>query len=173
MTSSPRSPIGPGILAVVCLAGGVGMTAFFGLPMYRRAQASLTWPTTTGTIQTSELQKSFQKGKTRYSPSVSYAYEVDGTPRTFNYIWASGGDSSGDQSRQQAVVDKYPVGSTVKVFYDPENPDFAILEPGITATNSIVLGGGGAILLAGVIMAGVAIVRIVRLPSQPADPTPR
>ncbi len=167
MASRPGSLIVQGIVAVVCLAVGIAMTVFFGLPMYRQAQASLNWPTTTGTIQTSEITKSFQKNKTKYSPSVSYAYEVDGTPRTSNFIWASGGDSSSDKSKQQAVVDKYPVGSAVKVFYDPENPEFAILEPGITSTNYIVLGGGGAILLAGVIMALVTVVQFARPSPQP------
>jgi hypothetical protein len=162
MASRPGSPIAQGIVAVACLAVGMVLTFMYGLPMYRRAEASLNWPTTSGTVETSEVTSSFTKGKTKYSPSVSYSYDVNGMRQTSNSIWASGGDSSTVKSVHQAVVDKYPVGSTVKVFYDPEDPAYAILEPGITSTNYIVLGGGGATMLAGVIMAVATVVRLMR-----------
>jgi hypothetical protein len=48
----------------------------------------------------------------------------------------------------------------VKVYYDPHNPEFAILEPGITTANYVVLGVGAVFLLAGVIMAGATLLRI-------------
>ncbi len=165
MARRPGSLVAQGIVAGVSLAIGLVLLFMFGLPMYRRAQESQTWPTATGTIQASEVTSFFQKGKTKYSPSVSYTYDVNGRSLTSNLIWASGGDTSTVKSQQQDVVDKYPVGSTVKVFYDPENPEFAILEPGITSTNYIVLGAGGAILLVGIIMGGATVFRVVRPPA--------
>ncbi len=162
MARRPASLVSQAIVTAVCLAIGLGISFFFGLPMYRKAQASQTWPTTTGTIETSQVTETFQKGRRRYSPSVSYSYEIGGQRLTSKYIWASGGDSSTNREPHQAVVDKYQVGSPVKVFYDPQNPGFAILEPGITTTNYIVLGGGGAILLAGAIMAVATGVQFAR-----------
>ena len=36
---------------------------------------------------------------------------------------------SGDISYAKEIVEKYPEGSKVKVFYDPNNPEIAVLEP--------------------------------------------
>lgn len=34
------------------------------------------------------------------------------------------------QSQAQRVLDRYPMRSAVKVYYDPADPSFAILQPG-------------------------------------------
>jgi hypothetical protein len=163
MAQRPGSFIGQCIVTLVCLIAGVIVTFFVGLPMYRKAQASQSWPTADGKIEMSRVNSSLEKGKWKYSSSVGYTYELKGQTHTSNYVWASGGYSSSSKSPHQAVVDKYPVGKTVKVYYDPKKPEFAILEPGVTTTNYIVIGAGIVFLLAGVVMTGATLFRIVAI----------
>lgn len=160
MARQPGSPVFQGMVAAACLAIGIVLTFVYGLPMYRRAESSLTWPTTSGIVQAAELKESSRKGKKHILPGGAYSYDVNGRTLASDLIWASGGNYSSDKNQQQAILDTYSVGSTVKVFYDPENTEFAILEPGITSTNYIVLGGGGVIMLVGVVLAGATIVRV-------------
>jgi hypothetical protein len=117
------------ILPILILAG----TAFF---IYRRSQQSntyrqtaQTWPSTSGTVLISTLQ-SRRSGKSHsIYPVVGYQYTVDGQTYTSQTIKA------GDQfmnirvsGQAQATVARYPVGSTVTVYYNPANPSESALE---------------------------------------------
>ncbi len=159
MATGARSVVAQAALAAVCLAASIGVTVFFGWPMYQRAQASLSWPTADGTVVSSELATRTVKLKKKYCPVVSYTYTVNGTERTSKNIWAMTGDYSSDREQQQAVLDNYPVGATVKVYYDPAQPDVAVLEPGVTSLVYVVLGACGAVFLAGISLAVATVTR--------------
>lgn len=117
------------ILPILLLAG----IAFF---IYRRSQQSNTyrqaaqsWPSTTGTILISTLQ-SRRSGRSHSTyPVVGYQYTVNGQTYTSQAIKA------GDQfmnvrvsGQAQTTVARYPVGSTVTVYYNPANPSESALE---------------------------------------------
>jgi hypothetical protein len=46
----------------------------------------------------------------------------------------------------EKVVQKYPLGAEVKVFYNPSNPAYAVLEPGV-GLNAPVQAGVGLLLI--------------------------
>lgn len=48
----------------------------------------------------------------------------------------------------QSIRDKYPIGSTVKVFYNPGNPEESVLEPGASGSSYafVILIGVGALV---------------------------
>jgi len=67
-------------------------------------------------------------GKQKYLPRVIFAYEVGGQEyRSPRYDTAK---SSGSKSRAQEIIDRYEKGQIVTAYYDPEDPDMAVLARG-------------------------------------------
>ncbi len=126
------------IVSVICsvalpllIIGGLG---YF---LYKRNQQSMayrqstqTWHNTTGTVLMSSVQwkRTGNSGSTTY-PVVVYQYEVNGQRHQSQRIKA------GEQflnvrisGQAEATVQKYPIGSTVTVYYNPANPAESVLE---------------------------------------------
>lgn len=94
-----------------------------------RMQASASWPKTIGQITASELRDNSIGPKEKFKARVSYSYQAAGGSYSSERIRFA--DASGSaRSTQQAVVDKYPPGAQVDVYYDPADPVQAVLEPG-------------------------------------------
>ncbi len=111
-------------------------TCCWQLSVISAGAASESWPTVEGVITFAEVrvhQPSVRDRrelglKTRYTPRITYRYQVDGKTYENHVIgrygytskWASG------ISRGQ-----YAVGKPVTVYYNPENPAESVLEPGL------------------------------------------
>jgi hypothetical protein len=93
-----------------------------------RENAAQTWPTVTGEIIASKVKKRHdsEHGPVEY-PHVSYTYEVNGKTHHSSNIMA-GGEIGG--VNVESTLTRYPQGSKVTVYYDPQNPKDAVLEPG-------------------------------------------
>lgn len=124
-----------GFLTAAGLIASVGV--FFcvaGTVNWVRAVRSTDWPSADGTIVAREAQQSVG------SSGLEYAYAVDGralhgTRVTFLVRGAG-------QSLARETSAKYPSGAAVKVFYDPADPELAILEPGWDWSNVIPVAVG-------------------------------
>ena len=94
--------------------------------MRRRMAVVSQWPSTMGTVSTSYLERRYSSdsGSTNY-PVVHYSYQVGGQAYQGMKI-APGPDVGGTGAGK--VVDRYPVGAQVMVFYNPQNPSDAVLE---------------------------------------------
>ena len=94
--------------------------------MRRRMAVVSQWPSTMGTVSASYLERrhSSDSGSTNY-PVVHYSYQVGGQAYQGMKI-APGPDVGGTGAGK--VVDRYPVGAQVMVFYNPQNPSDAVLE---------------------------------------------
>jgi hypothetical protein len=57
-----------------------------------------------------------------------------------------GGNRSPFKDTVKAAAERYPVGRTVKVYYNPSNPSEAVLEPGLWYGNFIFAGIGVVII---------------------------
>jgi hypothetical protein len=57
------------------------------------------------------------------------------------------------------VVDRYPEGNTVRVFYDPADPTAAVLEPGAGLGAYIPLGAGIFMVVAGIVTGAAGLLR--------------
>ncbi len=148
-----RSSKGLGILTLAMFAAGIFLMAWGGNEL-KRAYESRSWPNTPGTITSAYIQKSHHRSSeghstTSYTPKVGYRYIVEGKIYTCDRI-AFGGKSGGKRSKAKAVVDEYPSGRQVTVYYNPRDPKIAVLKAGFS---------WGAILvaLAGVVFFGVGI----------------
>jgi len=103
---------------------------FLGIIFFTRrkvAQAA-SWPSTMGTVTSSriELRSSSEGGSTPY-PIVNYAYQVMGQPYQGAKVMP-GPEKGGSGARK--VVERYPAGAQVMVYYNPEKPSKALLERG-------------------------------------------
>lgn len=104
---------------------------------------SQKWPSVKGQVQKSEIEKSVSSshshsggGKRRsstgsstcFSLLVEYLYDVNGQKYTSNTITYKGMD--GSEKGALKLKQKYPAGSDVFVYYNPNKPKQSVLEPG-------------------------------------------
>lgn len=90
--------------------------------------ASLGWSSTNGNI----ISSSFEHYKKQsYRVTVRYRYEVDDQSYECDLIEPGNPVMSEYQARQ--MTGKYLEGVSVNVFYNPQSPSEAILEPGVRA----------------------------------------
>jgi hypothetical protein len=92
----------------------------------RKMNAVQKWSSTMGSVSNSYLERrrSSKGGSTNY-PVVQYSYSVNGQPFQGSKI-APGMEVGGTGAGK--VVERYPAGAQVMVFYDPQNPADAVLE---------------------------------------------
>lgn len=129
-------------LWAVIFAGAVGTG--FGIWSFLLALQAESWPQTKGVIKDVGISRYKQK-----VAHISYWYTVAGVP-CFSSRFAIGENLS----HGQWVVDRYPVGKEVDVFYSPTEPQLAVLEPGVhggtiaglIVGSVFVLGGWGFLL---------------------------
>lgn len=93
----------------------------------RLARECPQWPGTPGRITKSEVARNASGDSTTYYPSLRYEYAVSGKPYTGNRISFRNGETVRRVSSQR-IVDRYPAGMQVEVFYDPKQPTVAVLD---------------------------------------------
>jgi hypothetical protein len=92
----------------------------------RKMAAVQGWPSTMGTVLMSTLEwRRGSKGGSVAYPAVQYSYQVGGQVFQGRKI-APGMEVGGTGAGK--VVERYPAGAQVMVFYDPNNPADAVLE---------------------------------------------
>jgi hypothetical protein len=145
-----------GMLAIFGLIGG-GL-AFWGWNILQDARASASWPTADGIVSSSEVDHSTDaEGGDSYSPEVDYQYTIDGQNHINDTI-KFGENSYNSRRRAEEITATYPVGRQVTVYYDPEQPDKSVLEPGVTAGSYIVLGIGVLFIVIALLVAPLTFI---------------
>jgi len=96
-----------------------------------KANASQNWSGTQGTVRESNVQvkESYDSDDgttTTYSPHVRYAYTVNRQAYESGRIHFGSGKTT--RRAAEEAINRYPAGSTVMVYYDPQNPQQAVLE---------------------------------------------
>jgi uncharacterized protein DUF3592 len=106
------------------IAAGVVVVA-----IARQLDARRRFLTADGTVRSSDVKTSRGgKGGTQYAPQVRYRYRVgekeyDSERYTFDSSTSSG---AGEYSRR--IVAAHPPGRAIRVYYDPDRPEVAILD---------------------------------------------
>jgi hypothetical protein len=138
------------LLGTVVAATGLGVL-LYGYRILTFAQVSRAWPSTDGEVAVSDLQRDEDSdGSTMYQAEVSYRYEVGGKPLVANRVFFGDGVSVSSSAGAVRRVDRYPAGSKVRVYYDPEKPARAVLEPGPTWHVYALTAIGAVVVLLGV-----------------------
>jgi hypothetical protein len=91
-----------------------------------RADASKKWPRASGTVTAAVVEK-LPQHRWRYRAALQYSYRVGGKDyQSSRVFW---GGNEGREKHMASVVETYPAGGKVRVFYDPKNPAEAVLDP--------------------------------------------
>ena len=86
------------------------------------ARASRRWPTVAGRVVRSEIRDG--------RPVIRFVYQVEGQEHEGSGVAA--GDWPYRPARSAARrVQRYPVGAEVNVYYNPRQPNIAMLKPGL------------------------------------------
>lgn len=107
-------------------------------------KAMETWQKVPGVILSAKISShrihnSKRPPHTTYRPDVSYQYEVQGQTYTADSLGF--GTSTYGLSKAEKMLSPYAAGGKVTVYYDPQDPAQAVLEPKpLGAANNIVLG---------------------------------
>jgi len=136
-----RRETGKAILVIVIVSGLMfflgGFALFIGVREIVGARSSRNWPSVDGTVIRSKVRVSESRGTDSSGKSTTtYDYEAD---IGYRYAVGDGAALQGDRlsfggltnrAIAERTVKKYPVGATVKVYYDPGKPEQSVLEPG-------------------------------------------
>jgi Protein of unknown function (DUF3592) len=113
-----------------------GLTALAGLGLLIKGtrdrikcNRARSWPTAQGRVLDSRLREvRDSEGKT-WEVYILYEYWVDGQTYRSN-VWRMQAGSSSFTGAAEKAVARYPIGSRVMVYYNPDAPGDAMLEPG-------------------------------------------
>jgi hypothetical protein len=131
--------IGLAIFALIWTAIVGALDAKVGWNLFRAVRA-LDYPEAAGTVLSSEVtQHRGSKGRTSYGVAIRYRYDIDGTAREGDRYRYSGFTGSSDSKWAHAVVRQNPAGASVKVYYDPANPEESVLSRGINGADLFIL----------------------------------
>ena len=147
------------LVAVTLVLGGAAILFFCGREVIR-AHESVRWPIIEGHVVRSEVIVSQNTRKlsttTSYIGKVIYNYRLSDVLYSSDRVHFSTNDfldfshfSDDPASIAQADVDRYPVGMSVHVHYNPESPELSVLEPGVRGNAYLLLAIGLVLFVVG------------------------
>lgn len=139
------------MLVIMGIVGGA-LTIFLGIPMVMNALESKGWPSVEGIITVSEFTTNRDRddGSVTYGASVAYDYTINGISYTGSNVHF-GQYGTSDPSYGRGIVNRYPVGAQVPVYYNPDDLSVSVLEPGAEWSSFMVAGIGVLFTLVGFI----------------------
>ncbi len=115
---------------ILWILGFLIVISLIALPQYLRAKKSAQWPSVPGVVTASYMRSGLCKHMPCYHGEITYRYRVAGADYQGNALglgrthWAA-------RESWQSVLDQYPVGKPVAVYYERGHPAEGILEPGL------------------------------------------
>ena len=125
-----------GFLTVLFIALGI-MFVILDRRNKRKADESLTWLETTGTVSESKvvqgsnvLMSNDEDGESTpvFFPEISYTYRVAGLEYTSKRLTFAGVKSFSKRENAEKAASLYPVGTQIPIYYDPKNPKEALVD---------------------------------------------
>ncbi len=141
------------VVSIVCLVTGVLMAIPSFEALYKIHIAG-SFRETTGVVVSSDIRQKKIDDKDmlqRYMPKIWYSYDVDRN-RIISDRFSFNDGYLTSKAMALAVVEKYPAGAKIKVFYDERDPSFSvILKEGVPMKDSVLAGLGAFFILSGLI----------------------
>ena len=143
------------IIIGLIIAGIGGFVAVGTLVGLRSVKRSAAWPQVKGNVLASSVVESHSQSGTSYRAEVKYEYAVDGVHYTSDRI--KFGWQKTRKRATKATAERYPAGSSVRVYYNPRKPSSSVLERETDRGSNIsavlfallFVGGGIYMLLSG------------------------
>ena len=105
--------------------------------IFLRALEVKSWPTTQGVITRSGFKTKFV-GAINHSAHIEYDFSVDNKRYTSTSVRTRGA-SSKNKSDIEAVIERFPAGTEVPVYYNPDDPSESYLEVGVDIINYVII----------------------------------
>ncbi|MFN2314727.1 MAG: DUF3592 domain-containing protein [Bacteroidales bacterium] len=134
----------PVTLGIIFAIVGGAIFFIFALPPLQYAHTSKSWPIVQGTVTRSEVKIWKRDGNTHYEPDIAYSYSVEGKKYSSAKITVGDGSLDNNASKAKRLQAEYPVDKEVDVYYDPDLPESAVLQPG-TKSGDLMLAGIAAL----------------------------
>lgn len=146
--------------AAFMLLLGLAMT-WFGIIFVGEANESRAWPVADGTVQSVRVTWDTTRGSGEALPDREYFYEINYEYVVDDQIYAGDRYSLGDGSNaagrrynseeeaRKAAYAVYRPAGDVAVYYDPADPESAVLAPGANSGTYVPLIFGAVLLLTG------------------------
>jgi hypothetical protein len=120
----------------------LGLSLWRVIVLRRRASAVKSWPQTPGKVLLSEVERyEWENDNTHgvwHFANIEYEYTVNGlTHRGVNF--RSGERVRGSERAMKKFITDYLPGTPVTVFYNPENPEDAVLNQKVKDLSRIML----------------------------------
>lgn len=117
------------------IAVGLIITAF-GWRAFQKGKRSKQWPSVEGEISETRLASD----ENDLLPDIRFSYTIDEDCHIGRVEFPPGTMPMPGFAENQ--LEKYPLGSTVTVYYNPQQPDQATLEPGQANDDWLILAAG-------------------------------
>jgi hypothetical protein len=139
------------LLAVAALLIGIGWFS------RQKVKASQAWPSAPGRVTGSGVEESSgSEGGTVYRAAVHYAYTVGGQEYQNNRRVFGDSVSSSNRGAAERTAARFVPGSSVPVYYNPANPQDAVLER-TSGVAGLMFGLGALFLVLGCGLAGCGV----------------
>ena len=129
---------------------------YLGVENTLRARASAAWPSVERAVIRATIARESIPGSsgasTTWRPTVVYEYFVDATRHAGQRI-SYGEYATAERADAERVVDQYPKDTRVRVFYMPDDPRQAVLEPGAAGIPWFFVALGLVFSITGILLA--------------------
>ncbi|MDB5341135.1 MAG: hypothetical protein JWN70_6754 [Planctomycetaceae bacterium] len=112
-------------------------TEFFTVRIFLQAIQIQSWPTAPGVVTRSNLETKFE-GTITYQANIEYDFTIEGKSYSSSSIRTRGASNQHERDIA-ALVEKFPVGTAVKVYYNQQDPTESYLEAGVDFGNYIII----------------------------------
>jgi len=117
-----------------------------------KGQETENWPSTTGVVVSSYVYDKRGSEGTTYKAKITYQYTLDGASYTSDTISCDYFYSSSDRSAAIQLVENYPAGKIVTIYYNPKAPSESVLIKGASGTSWLIFYVGMFFVLIGVLV---------------------
>ena len=125
------------------LVGGIGIFLIIRFQRSRvKARESLNWQSATGKVNFTEVQTSTGiDERYRYTPIVYYSYQVGDQTYESTRIALGREYKFALPQKAEEKLAKYPPEREITIYYDPKNPEDAVLERQVVGTKGGLIVG--------------------------------
>jgi hypothetical protein len=123
---------------------------------FRQARESKSWPSTPGIIISSGVCRVADVSdheETQFKAEIRYSYTIDQDTYTSNRIRILPNMPTASSVLASKSIATYPMDSPVTVYYNPDRPTQAVLEPGVTVDLIAFMIIGIALLVGSLVVA--------------------
>lgn len=117
------------LIAIIFIVIGILFTSI-SLYFLKMARNSIYWDNTSGEVTRSDITTTTSKNGKQYKANIQFIYRVHGTEYMSKRAFYGSNISTSSKKRAQKLIDKYPVGQKVNVYYDPMKNSRSVIEAG-------------------------------------------